>query len=467
VRRRLRRGWPHDRGATGPKHLAKRRRKPAPKHLAKRRRKSAPRWQSPHLTAIAWGFVSQAAYSANNFGLSVLAARAAGPSGLGSVFAGFSAYLIALGFQRSLFTDPLVAVSTRLHPEARLAATRATLSLGLLYGLGVSALLLVAGSLLPGGAGDGLVFVAPWAVPALFRDVWRVVLFREQRGGAAALNDCTCLLVMLACAPLALAVHSAALALACWGVGAVAGSLLGFLQCRYGPARLAVSLSWWRAEAWTLGRLLGSASLIYTLGSQTLVFVLALLVGTRDLGGLRAVQSVFAPLTMLGPALALPGLPAVARRLRAGRSAALSLSMRISLLCFLLTAGYVIFAAVLGTGLLASVFGSDFAGFDGLVWPVAIGQLAIAPVLGFSMLLTAERRGGAVVVAETAAAVVTLGLGTALALRDGITGAAWAHALASAVGGTVILVRAMDAPSGRVAVDQEHSAESRRERVMQ
>jgi O-antigen/teichoic acid export membrane protein len=411
--------------------------------------------------------VSQAAYSANNFGLSVLAARAAGPSGLGSVFVGFSAYLISLGFQRSLLTDPLVAVSTRLHPEARLAATRATLSLGLLYGLGVSALLLVAGSLLPGGAGDGLVFVAPWAVPALFRDVWRVVLFREQRGGAAALNDCTCLLVMLAFAPLALAGHSAALALACWGAGAVAGSLLGFLQYRCGPARLAVSVSWWRAEAWKLGRLLGSASLIYTLGSQTFVFVLAVLVGTRDLGGLRAVQSVFAPLTMLGPALALPGLPAVVRRLRAGRSAALSLSMKISLLCFLLTVGYVIFAAVLGTDLLASVFGSDFAGFDGLVWPVAIGQLAMAPMLGFGMLITAERRGGAAVVAETAAAVVTLGLGTALAQHYGITGAAWAQALASAVGGAVIIVTAMQAPSGQVAVDQEHLAGFRRKRAMQ
>jgi O-antigen/teichoic acid export membrane protein len=466
VRRWLRRGWPHDREATGPKHLARRRRRPAPKHAAERRRTSAPRWRSPHLTAVVWGFVSQAAYSANNFGLSVLAARAAGPSGLGSVFAGFSAYLIALGFLRSLLTDPLVAVSTRLHPEARLAATRATLSLALLYGLGASALLVLAGSLLPGGAGDGLVFVAPWVVPALLRDVWRVVLFRDQRGGAAALNDCTCLLVMLAFAPLALAFHSAALALVCWGAGAVAGSLLGFLQCRCGPARLTVSLSWWRAEAWTLGRLLGSASLIYTLGSQTFVFVLALLVGTRDLGGLRAVQSVFAPLSMLGPALALPGLPAVARRLRAGRPAALSLSIRISLLCFLLTVAYVIFAAVFGSGLLASVFGSGFAGFDGLVWPVAMGQLAIAPMLGFGMLLTAERRGGAVVVAETAAAVVTLGLGTALARHYGITGAAWAMALASAVGGAVILATAMHAPSGHKA-NREYFAEPRRKSAMQ
>jgi O-antigen/teichoic acid export membrane protein len=424
-------------------------------------------WQSPHFTAVVWGFVSQAAYSASNFGLSVLAARAAGPSGLGSVFAGYSAYLIALSFQRSLLTDPLVAVSTRLHPEARLAATRATLSLAPLYGLGVSALLVVAGLLLPGGVGDGLVFVAPWLVPALLRDVWRVVLFRDQRGGAAAFNDCTCLLVMLAFAPLALAVHSAPLALACWGAGAVAGSLLGFLQCRYGPARLAPSISWWRAEAWTLGRLLGSASLIYTLGTQTFVFILALLVGTRDLGGLRAVQSVFAPLSMLGPALTLPGLPAVARRLRAGRSAALSLSMRISLFCFLLTGAYVIFAAVLGTGLLASVFGSDFAEFDELVRPVAIGQLAIAPTLGFGMLVTAERRGAAVVVAESAAAVVTLGLGTALAAHVGITGAAWAVTLASAVGGAVIIVTAMHAPSGRLAVDQQQSAEYRPESAMQ
>ena len=90
-----------------------------------------------------------------------------------------------------------------------------------------------------------------------------------------------------------------------------------------------------------------------------------------------------------------------------------------------------------------------------------------AVILGFAMLITAERRGAAVVAAETAAAVVTLGLGTALAVHDGITGAAWATALASVVGGAVIIVTAMHAPSGHVAVDQQQSAEYRPESAMQ
>jgi hypothetical protein len=53
-----------------------------------------------------WGFASQAASSSTSFGVSLVAALALGPSGLGRVFVGFSAYLIALGVQRALILDP-------------------------------------------------------------------------------------------------------------------------------------------------------------------------------------------------------------------------------------------------------------------------------------------------------------------------------------------------------------------------
>ena len=57
--------------------------------------------------AIAWGFVSQAFSSGTNFGLSLLAGRMLGPTGLGHLFLGFAAYLVALGTLRGLLDRAL------------------------------------------------------------------------------------------------------------------------------------------------------------------------------------------------------------------------------------------------------------------------------------------------------------------------------------------------------------------------
>ena len=53
---------------------------------------------------FAWGFASQGASSITNLGLSLLAGRLLGPSSLGAIFVGFSVYLLAMGFLRSLIT---------------------------------------------------------------------------------------------------------------------------------------------------------------------------------------------------------------------------------------------------------------------------------------------------------------------------------------------------------------------------
>jgi O-antigen/teichoic acid export membrane protein len=63
---------------------------------------------------------------------------------------------------------------------------------------------------------------------------------------------------------------------------------------------------------------------------QVMTVLLAGVLGVAELGGLRAAQSLFALMTLLGPGLAMVGLPAITRRLDASVPTARALAVRIS-----------------------------------------------------------------------------------------------------------------------------------------
>jgi O-antigen/teichoic acid export membrane protein len=400
-----------------------------------------------------WGFASQAACSATNFGLSLLAGRALGPAGLGAVFVGFTFYQAVLGFQRSLLTDPLVSVSSALDPEARDQATRSALTVLWLWSCMATLLLVVGSLLLPAPASDGLLLFLPWLIPAMIQDFWRVVLFRENRGGAGALNDALWLAIMVITAPLVLAFESPWAVMACWGLGALTGMVLGFCQTRLLPETLTSAVRWWRSQAWPLGRWLGAGGIVYSLGAQGLIFLLAFILDARALGGFRAVESIFAPLSLLGPALALPGLPAVSRRVSSSINEARRLSIRLGAAAVLLTGAYFAITAMNHERLLAMVFGASFEGFGNLVWPIGLKQLLIAPTIGFNILLLAQKRGKALLLSQLIAALSMLSFSPWLAGMYGAVGAAWGNALAAGLQAVMITVCAL-AWSGSMGLEE-------------
>ncbi len=390
-----------------------------------------------------WGFASQAACSATNFGLSLLAGRAVGPAGLGVVFIGFAFYQAVLGFQRSLLSDPLVSISSALDPKARDQATRAAFTMLWLWAGAAALVLALAGLMLPGPAGDGLLLFLPWLVPALVQDFWRVVLFRENRGGAVALNDALWLAVMAITAPLVFVWGSTWAVMGCWGLGAVAGMTVGFFQTRLHPEPLKLAVRWWQSTAWPLGRWLGAGGIVYLLGSQGLVLLLAFILETRALGGLRAVESIFAPLSVLGPALALPGLPVVARRVASSFDEARGLAARLGAGAVLLTSGYLLVATMRHGRLLGLVFGSSFQTFGQLIWPIGLKQLLVAPTIGFNLLLLAQKRGKALLLSQVLSTVAMLSFSPWLASTHGAAGAAWGMAIAAGLQAVTITACAL------------------------
>lgn len=379
----------------------------------------------------AWGAASQAMSSATNFLLSVVAGRLLGPAGLGVVALSFSIYLLCLGFHRALVTDPLVVTSAPAGSADRAARASRAAVLTVLSGLAVSAFLGIAALLLPAPWGGAAGALAPWLPLLLLQDLWRSVLFRDRRPVAGALLDLIWVLAMAGTLPVALLRPSAATAVTVWGLGGALGAVAGWWLAGGGWDWPRAAVTWWREEASSLGRWLALEGVVFSAGTWAATALVTGLLGAEALGALRAVQSLFAPMSLVGPALALPGLPALARSLRHDAQRARREAFRLSLTAAAASGGYVaVFLAF--PGVLTLVFGASFHPFGGLILPVALGQLVVACALGPGLVLKAARRGAELVWLRA----VQVGLGltaVVVAAPRGLVALAWIQLVASAV----------------------------------
>jgi O-antigen/teichoic acid export membrane protein len=336
-------------------------------------------------------------------------------------------------------TDPFVVATAGFERPERDAVTRIVITAVFVFAGTVAALLLVVGAALGGDAGRGLVLFAPWAAIALVQDSWRAALFRDERGRAAAVNDGTWAVVMAAALPFAFAVDRDWAIVATWGVGALAGAMLGFVQLRLAPARLREAVTWWWEKAWPFGRLLALETLFVSLGAQVVVFVVAAVLGPRDLGGLRAVEAIFTPMTLVVQAISLPGLPLLSRTLKSSFAEARAWAVRLSLISIGLVVMYLAAVGAVRDQVLRAVFGEAFTSFSYLMVPVGIAQLFYALAVGFALLLRADRRGRSLIVGRFIGAGSTLALVWAFAATNGLRGAAWGRALGATVAaGTMV-----------------------------
>jgi len=395
--------------------------------------------------AYVWGFVDQGFSSATNFALILLAGRALGPAGLGIVVIAVAVYLLVLAAQRALLTDPLVSASAALGSADRLSAIRRGLTVDLAGATGATLLAVVLGVVVPGHTGRGLLIIAPWLLPALVQDYWRTILFQERRAKAAALNDACWATSMALAAPLAWMLDTDWAIAACWGSGALAGALLGFAQTHVRPHPLRAAFSWWRARAWPFGRWLAVEGVVYAVASSALVFLLNGLLGASALGGIRAAQSLYAPLTFILPAVALPGLPAMTRRLAASPAAAIGLAMRLSGAVAGLAALYGGTMVLLGRDLLPLVFGASFKSYTNLALPISTWQVVAGLGAGFSLFLTAQQRGRDLLLVGAAGSVGSLVFVSLSAWAGGVTGAAWGFSLYAAVASALSVILAVRA----------------------
>jgi O-antigen/teichoic acid export membrane protein len=113
-----------------------------------------------------------------------------------------------------------------------------------------------------------------------------------------------------------------------------------------------------------------------------------------------------------------------------------------NLIALVLGGGYFVVMALHGSWLLTHIFGSSFARFDELIWPMATMQLLGAGSFAFAVLLIAERRGRTLVGVAIVGSTATFVLATGFGALTGVIGAAWGFAAAAGVSAIVVTLAA-------------------------
>jgi O-antigen/teichoic acid export membrane protein len=379
--------------------------------------------------------------------LTILAAHILGPSGVGVIFIGFAGYQLVLGLERAIVTQPLIADAAARTDSERRRLVGYGFSTTLVSGLALSAGFLVAGRLANNDTGRGLVLFAPWVVAALLFEFWKAVLFQERRARGAAMSDVVRMLVVIGAIPIAAKAGTGSAVVGAWGVGAAAGLVVGALVLRPPIGRVWQALAWFRGDGWLLGRWLGAREAVYQVSAFLTVIILARVIGSSDLGGLRAAESLFSPFSLIAAAFLLPALPALSRALTESRELARGLAIRISVFAGIFGFGYLVLMIFAGPWLFTNLFGASFDRYDDLIWPFAASQLFSAGSFAFGVLLIAEKRGGELLGTGIVGGFATLACATIGAWFHGVLGAAWGLTAATVVASALVVVLGSISPT--------------------
>lgn len=380
---------------------------------------------------FAWGFVDQGLASAVTFLLTVAAARSLGPAGVGTIAVGYSAFLVVLGLERALIIDPFLT-SVHQATDATRRALAGALSSTIVFGLTATAIFLVLSATFHGTVAAGMNAFAPWLTPALVQALLRAAAFRAEAGRIAALSSVvwiTSLVVLMAAG----ARGSATMLATAWGVAAILS--ITPLLLKTAGVRLAApqqAYRWFTQDALSLGRWLASASIVSAATSYALMAAVTVILGAAAVGGYRAIESAFSFLSLIGMALANPGIRAMQHEVARGRKAAARLTIRLSALAGGLAVAY--------TGVLAAaqslvwlLYGQEFRSYSDLILPIALGQAVLGATGGVLILLKSQRRGRDITVIAVATPLAALSAAIPLALVGGLNPMAWGIAASTIV----------------------------------
>jgi O-antigen/teichoic acid export membrane protein len=185
---------------------------------------------------------------------------------------------------------------------------------------------------------------------------------------------------------------------------------------------------------------MAAQSVMFAIGSQVTIIVLAALLTKSELGGMRAIQVVFAPMTLIGEALHYPGVPIMTRALASSLAEAKRWAWRLGLGAVALIGVYLAVLVPFADEVLSKVFRPEFTEFTNLILPVAISQFIWGSSIGFLILLKAGRRVRATSACIVANTIATFTLTPFLASRYGVIGASWGLAFGTAGGAVASII---------------------------
>lgn len=410
--------------------------------VAERSVRTAVAWQVTRRASarLSWGVADQAVGTLSNFILSVYVARTLGTAQFGAFTLAYVTYGLANNANRGLAIEPLlVRFSSSADTGIWRRAAKGSVSTSLLVGIILGLCAVAAGAVLKGTTGLafyglGLVFPA-----LLLQDSWRYAFFSSGRGYHALINDTVWLLVQI---PLMVLLKRTGYAnvfwfVLAWGVGAVAGSLLGILQARIVPNLLL-------AKDWLIQhRDLGLRFFVENTGSNassTLQsYGISYILGVAAVGTIRAASVLLGPLNIIFAGIGMIMMPEAARILR-------NSPRRLPLYCLALSVGLtspcVAWTALLLVGLPHGIgnlaLGSIWRPAYPLVLPTAVataaGCIGMGALVGLHALGAARRSLRAVLIGS----ILVLAFSLIAAAFSGVLGAVYYGAVASVIGALII-----------------------------
>jgi len=267
--------------------------------------------------SVAQAAISQGLSAGSNFVIPLALGRGADEGVIGEFALAFIVYNAALGLQRALVTDALLARPFRgpislLNEDARAVTT------SLLLSVTAAVVVLIAGLTSPY---HQLVVLAAVLPALLLEDICRYLLFRRQRPAAAAIVDGVWALTSFV--GFFYLVHHATsrTAIVVWGLGGLLATITGLVVARLSLAPIRASLRWWRAELWRSSRWLTLESSLFHADQQLTAFGFVAMAGKGLFGDWQVTQSLLGIAAFLNVGLIVMSVTHMSREVGDRRTA--------------------------------------------------------------------------------------------------------------------------------------------------
>jgi O-antigen/teichoic acid export membrane protein len=270
-------------------------------------------------TAVSAGqaAVSQGLSAASNFVILLALARGGGSHVVGEFALAFVVYNATLGFQRAVVSDALLA-RVAATPDGGREADACAATSSVLLSLSSALVVLIIGL---ATSYQQLTLLAVFIPPLLLEDLYRFLLFRRGRTGAAIIVDGTWVLVSCLSLPYLVTHASPHAAILIWGCGGTAACIVGGIVAGARFARPAPSYRWWREHLWCSSRWLTLEATLFHIDQQVQAFGFLAIAGSAAFGHWRLALALLGLAVFIDAGVRIVGVTHLSRHTRDHRTA--------------------------------------------------------------------------------------------------------------------------------------------------
>jgi len=378
---------------------------------------------------VAAGVADQAVNSGTNFATAFIAGRLLSPDHFGIFILALSAGYVALGVQRAVVGDPLLAYASAFDGDERRGLIRDAVTSALVVGVAVA--LLGLGAWATGSAETrDVVWLVPWIPAVLVQDAGRYAFLCARRPDRALALDVAWAVVQgVAVAVVITNGWSSPAALAAtWGIGGLGGAVAYLLMTRTLPWQ--GSPRRWLSRSGHLSGWFTPSALLSQTQYQIVLVLVATLLSPAATGALRAIQllvlqpvqtTIIAMTSLLVPRAAALAATREFDELRRSTWRLAGLFAAVGMLALL---------AIPLRHVILSLLFPHFSAYAGLFPPVAVQAVMYAFAAPLTACLRGLQRARDLFVVQVIFAAVTLTAvfsastaGTAVAVAWGLTAA--------------------------------------------